>query len=61
MKCLLIPLLLLVTTTAIGQKKWDNVQKQIHALISNFHGEMGLFVKDLQSGKTIALKHCQLP
>src|SRR5580704_12319239 len=48
-------LLLFSCLIAHGQKQDGRLQKQIQELMSDFHGEIGIFVVDLRSGHTAAI------
>lgn len=55
MKILWLFLLLVATATAPAQTKWIQTQQKIQQLIHAFHGEMGLYVLDLKTGRTIEI------
>jgi beta-lactamase class A len=38
-----------------GQKKDKKLQKKIEALIKDFHGEIGIYVKNLENNKVVAI------
>lgn len=46
---------LLIATSTRAQKGFTGVEKQIQELIDNFHGDMGIYVVDLKTGKTMAI------
>lgn len=48
-------LLLLLFTTASAQKTDKRLHKQITALLKNFKGDVGVYVKSLSSKKTVAI------
>ena len=48
-------LFILVTTAAFAQKEDKGLQKEIQSLIQGFNGSMGVYVKDLNSGKIVAI------
>jgi beta-lactamase class A len=41
--------------SAAGQKTDRKLQKKIEALEKDFHGDLGIYVKDLRTGKTVSL------
>jgi beta-lactamase class A len=47
-------ILLLATGPALAQKRDKSLQKAIEKLVSGFNGEVGVYVKDLGSGKVAA-------
>lgn len=52
---LTVPLLLFSTGAVWGQKKDTRLTKIIVDLVAGFQGEVGVYVKDLRSGKTVNL------
>jgi len=48
-------LFILIAPAAFAQKKDAKLQKEIEALVTGFNGDIGVYVKDLKSGKTVAI------
>lgn len=48
----IVCIFLVTGNTAIAQKK---LQRKIEAAISGFHGDIGVYVKDLRTGRTISI------
>lgn len=48
-------ILLLLFTSAHAQKTDKRLQKQIAALVKDFKGDVGVYIKSLSSGKTVAI------
>lgn len=48
-------LFILISPTAFGQKVDKKLQKEIETLIQNFGGEIGVYVKNLNTGKIAAI------
>jgi beta-lactamase class A len=47
--------LALVSLTASAQKADKKLQKQMEAAIQGFHGDIGVYVKNLENGKTVSI------
>ena len=56
MKRIILPLMLLfVCSVALAQKTDKKLQKEIEAMISGFHGDIGVYVKDLKKNRIVAI------
>lgn len=56
MKTFLFGFLVLVTAVnATAQKTDKKLQKEVEALLQGFNGSVGVFVKNLKNGKTVAV------
>ncbi len=53
-------LLLFSSTIIQAQKTDEHLQKQIQELIAGFHGEVGIFVRDLKSDRMVAINEDSL-
>lgn len=54
MRAIFTIILLMVIKVSFGQKNWNKAENEIRTLLNGFHGQMGLYVMDLESGKTMA-------
>jgi beta-lactamase class A len=54
-KKLFFPGFLFLTLSLPAQKKDKKLERQIAALLQNFHGQAGVFVKNLRNGRTAAI------
>ena len=52
---LTLSLLLFFALTASAQKTDKKLQRQVEALLQGFHGSVGVYVKNLKNGKTVAI------
>lgn len=52
---ILLFLFVAYASVAAAQKEDKKLQKEIQTLIKNFNGDIGVYVKDLESGKTVAI------
>ena len=48
-------MLLFVCSVALAQKTDKKLQKEIEAMISGFHGDIGVYVKDLKKNRIVAI------
>ena len=55
MQKLLFGLLLFTCFSALAQKNDQKLEKKINEAIKGFNGDIGIFVKDLKSGKTVTI------
>ncbi|OJU27463.1 MAG: serine hydrolase [Sphingobacteriales bacterium 41-5] len=55
MQKLLFGMLLFICFLASAQKTDQKLEKKINQAIKGFNGDIGIFVKDLKSGKTVAI------
>ncbi|MGV3528205.1 MAG: serine hydrolase [Flavisolibacter sp.] len=56
MKRIILPLLLLIVVGfAQAQKTDKKLQREIEAMISGFHGDIGVYVKDLKKNRIVAI------
>lgn len=53
--CLLIICLLCFGPALLAQKRDKKLQRSVEALVAGFNGNVGVYVKDLRSGKTVAI------
>jgi beta-lactamase class A len=51
--CILI--LFFISGNAVAQKQDKKLQRKIESLVTGFNGNIGVFVKDLRTGKTISI------
>jgi beta-lactamase class A len=54
MKRICLPFLLFLALTATGQKTDKHLQREIDQIAATFHGEIGIFVRNLETGRTAA-------
>lgn len=54
-RILTVLLLLTITTASFGQKMDKKLQNEISELIKGFHGDIGVYVKELKTGKTVSI------
>ena len=47
--------LIIITSTTFAQKTDKGLQKEIEALIQNYNGDIGVYVKNLKNGKMVAI------
>jgi beta-lactamase class A len=55
MRKLLLPLLLIGTVSSFPQKNDKKLQSQLEESIKGFHGDVGIYIKNLRTGKTITI------
>jgi beta-lactamase class A len=55
MKQLLTIVFVLLATVSFSQRTDKKLQKKIHALVDTFHGQVGIYVHDLEKNKTVAI------
>ncbi|MEJ2003761.1 MAG: class A beta-lactamase-related serine hydrolase [Cyclobacteriaceae bacterium] len=55
-KVLAAVMTLLSVSAAFGQKNLDNISLEIRAMIEDFNGNAGFYMKDLESGKSISFR-----
>lgn len=55
MQKILFGLMLLLCFSASAQKTDHKLEKKLTEAIKGFHGDIGIYVKDLKSGKTVAI------
>ena len=53
--CLLCLLLLCAATAVQAQKKDKKLQASIQTLLQGFHGDVGIYVHDLERNRTVAI------
>lgn len=55
MRLLFTSLILFSFLNLSAQKKFQKLENNLHEIINQFHGEMGIYVLDLKNGKSIAI------
>jgi beta-lactamase class A len=56
MKCLLsVTIIIFIAGTCFGQNSDKKLEKKLITLSKGFHGDIGIFVKNLKTGKTVAI------
>lgn len=55
MRITLFALLLLFNAAATGQRTDRRLQQKVEELITGFNGEVGVYIKNLRTGKTVAI------